>query len=322
MERNSFIAALRSDRSPQRQAQGAIAQAHLAWLAESGVRDLMADLKRYGAGAPLENCFVLETLFTGTGEAERVLDLLQAHYCSAIRANPIAHPPFRNGFDGRASSLQLARVGRAQLMLQAREPGEFTSESYGFSDGTRFEAVVAGKAEARIIRAHRFGDSAMQFETQRVSMNGGERLTLDLSSEALVIDKVEQRLVILRLIRTAAEPEPTREYCAQSRELLHQSAGLISTSRQEAIIALLGRMGRTDAAPEMARIALAESDLSLRWQALRECLALDSEVGFCTLARIARDGQDPLSAAAGALRAQLLEQYPEFAQVEAQQCPA
>jgi len=120
----------------------------------------------------------------------------------------------------------------------------------------------------------------------------------------------------------APEPAPGREYDAASGRLLHRSAGRIGTSRREAIIALLGRMGRADAAPQIARVALDEGDPSLRWQALREALALDTATGFRALASVARRGEDPLAAQAGALRAQLLETHPELAQLETGPCPA
>ena len=58
----------------------------------------------------------------------------------------------------------------------------------------------------------------------------------------------------------------------------------------------------------------------LRWQALRECLGLDSAIGFAALSAIARRSVDPLAVPAGALRAQLLEAYPQLAEVSA--CPA
>lgn len=64
------------------------------------------------------------------------------------------------------------------------------------------------------------------------------------------------------------------------------------------------------------------ADLSphLRWQALRECLGLDSGAGFAALTGIAQRSDDPLAAPAGALRAQLLEAYPQLAEVNI--CPA
>lgn len=322
MEISPFIAALRRDRTPQRQAQAAMEQARRAWRAEDGACDVMDDLARYGAGAPLEACPALEAVFMQPGEAERLMQCLSRHYCAALHAAPIGHPPFRNGFDGAVSSILLGRSGRAQLMVQAREPGEASPPSYIFSDSIRHDAVLAGSARARMVRTLESSGPSRRFDCEALTLSGGTRFSQDLSRETLVIDRVERRLVMLRLVRHAAEPEPTREFDARTGELLQQSAGQISTSRQEAMIALLGRMERTEAAPYMARIALAESDASLRWQALRECIALDSAEGFRALCKVARQGDDPLSAHAGALRAQLLETYPELAQLETGPCPA
>lgn len=283
---------------------------------------MQAELEAYGTGAPIEACPVLEAMFTGSGEAERLMQLMSKHYCRAIADNPIGHPPFRQGFDGVSTSILLARTGQAQLMIQAREPGAMENPGYIFCDATRFDAVLAGAADARIVRISERGDQAARFSEETLSLHPGHRFALDLSSETMVVDAVQSRLVVLRLLRTAEEPEPGREYDAVSGNLLHQSAGRIGTSRREAIIALLGRMGRADAAPEFARIARCEGDLSLRWQAMREALALDAAHGFCALAEVARRSDDPLAGQAGALRAQLLETHPQLAQLEAAQCPA
>lgn len=322
MQVHPDIAALRSDRAPQREAQTAILAARDGWAAEPGAAEMQAELEAYGQGAPLHACPVLEAMFTESGEAERLMDLMSLHYCRAIAANPIGHPPFRQGYDGKATSILLARTGRAQLIIQAREPGVLDNSSHVFNDATRFDAVLAGAADARIVRIAERGDAGVRLTSEKLALRPGHRLAFDLNSEALVVDNVDRRLVVLRLLRVAEEPEPGREYDAASGKLLHQSAGRIGTSRREAIIALLGRMGRTDAAPQMARLAMDEGDLSLRWQALREALALDTATGFRALASLARRGDDPLAAQAGALRAQLLETYPELAQLETGQCPA
>lgn len=322
MDVHPFIAALRNDRTPQRQAQGAMEAAREAWRAEPGAAALMQELGDYGAGVPLEDCPVLQTAMTDAGKAESLMRSLSRHYCAAIKANPIGHPPFRHGYDGASSTILLARSGRAQLMIQAREPGEFTSESYKFSDATRFDAILAGEANARIVRRNGSSRGLMSFSEESVPLSEGVRLALDLTNETLAIDTVSRRLVILRLVRGASEPQPSHEFDAAKGALLMQSAGTIATSRQEGIIALLGRMQRADAAPEMARTALGDGDNSLRWQAMRECLALDSAEGFASLTQLARRTQDPLASTAGALRAQLLETYPEFAILEAAQCPA
>jgi hypothetical protein len=87
------------------------------------------------------------------------------------------------------------------------------------------------------------------------------------------------------------------------------------------MLAVLGRMGRADAAPALAEMARDGCE-HVRWQAVRECLALDTAEGFRTLAAIARDPADSLAAQAGTLRAQLLEAHPQLAILEERPCPA
>jgi hypothetical protein len=316
------IAALRGDRAPQRQAQEAILVARADWAAEPGAQALLDDLAAYGAGAPLEACNQLARVFTGQGEGERLMGLLSRYYCRAIKANPIGHPPFRAGFNGMATSILLASAGRAQLMIQAREPGQDDSTRLAFTHAVRHDAVLAGEARGRIVRMLGAHDGAAQFDCETLPLGPGHRLAFDLASEGLLVEAVERRFVVLRLVRFAAEPQPTREYCLASGRLLQQSAGQIGTSRQEASIALLGRMRRADAAPEFVRVATGEGDASLRWQALREALALDTASGFRALLQVARRDEDPLAAQAGALRAQLLESYPELGQLEDLPCLA
>ncbi len=255
MQVHPDIAALRSDRAPQREAQAAMLAAGEAWAREPGAAELQADLRAFGEGAPLEACAMLEAMFTASGEAERLMDLMSRHYCRAMAAHPIGHPPFRQGFDGTSTSILLASSGRAQLMLQAKEPGAMTHPGYMFCDAVRFDAVLGGAADARIVRQTGRNTGPARFSEEALSLRSGHRLALDLSAEALVVDAVQSRFVVLRLLRTAAEPQPGREYDAASGKLLHQSAGRIGTSRREATIALLGRMGRTDAVPAMARVA-------------------------------------------------------------------
>lgn len=322
MQVHPDIAALRSDRAPQRLAQSAMQAACEAWRAQPGAAEMMRELEAFGDGTPLQACAQLEAVFTAEGEAERLAGLLSRHFCLAIAANPYGHPPFRNGFEGNAASLLLARSGRAQMMLQSREPASFQHDGYGFSDALRYDAVIGGRATARIVRITRTNERSARFASEAIELQPGCRLAFDLATETLLVERVERRLVTLRLLRQRENPLPGREYVAASGELAQQCAGNLATSRQEAIIALLGRMGRADAVPDIARVALGEGDTSLRWQAVREAIALDSAAGFQTLGQVARRAEDPLAGPAGALRAQLLETYPELLAVEAQQCPA
>ena len=136
----------------------------------------------------------------------------------------------------------------------------------------------------------------------------------------MLLGDVSSCLVTLRLQRRRAEDGPTREYALADGRLLHLAASNPRDSRLELMMALAGRMERGDAAAPIAALARGEGSTALRWQALRECLALDTLTGFQTLTAIATSPGDPLAATAGALRAQLIETYPQLRQVDL--CPA
>jgi hypothetical protein len=86
-------------------------------------------------------------------------------------------------------------------------------------------------------------------------------------------------------------------------------------------VTLLGAMGRTDAVPVFADIAKQGGE-QLRWEALRNCLALDSVAGFQALGKVAGDPDDTLVGSAAALKTQLLAAHPQFSKLEEAPCPA
>lgn len=285
------------------------------WREDAGMAAATAQFAEFGAGAAIEDCPALEEIFLSQGRAEALVGSLVAHFCAAIAADPLGHPPFRNAFDGRGSTLLLAKSGRAQMLLQAREPGTYSYACAMFTDALRYDATLAGCGKAEILRLHGPREQ-VDFTSEGISLEQGVRLAFDCNTETLLTTVVERRLVTLRLAQTAEFPQAGREYCRQSGRLLHQSAGTLATSRREMMVALLGRMGRTEAAPVLADIALARGDGSLRWQALREALVLDTAQGFAALLRMARDPRDPLAGEAAALHAQLCDQYPELRLLE------
>ncbi len=317
MRIDPMIAALQADPRLQRRTQARMVATMEAWRADPAVAPAVAELERFGAGAPLEACPALEALFTGAQAAPELAAGLCRLVAAALVEEPWGHPAMRHGYDGAASTLLLARSGRAQLILHAREPGAADFTTVSFSDVLRYEAVLAGEAQARIVRST-LGPGARErpFHQEVLTLGAGTQIALDLTSEALQVIVTTRRLVSLRLQRFAAEAEPSREYRLADGALLHQAAGDIRTSRQEMMLALLGRMEAGEAAPLMAEMALEEGDTSLRWQALRECLALDTATGFRALVTLARRADDPLAAPAGALRAQLVEAHPQLLLLE------
>jgi len=312
------IAALRKNPLPQARAQAAMVGAREAWQSAPGVAAAVAELDAFGRGAPLSACLALADLFAAGTAAGKFAARFCAAFTGVLAGQPFGQLPFRHAFDGVVSTLLLARSGTAQLTLVAQEPGEYDTTSVLFSDGARHDAVIAGHATARLTT--RFADGA--FEHDRLELAAGTRLALDLSRRALFVEHVGKRLVTLRLHRTSPMPQPTREHALADGRLLQQSAGDIRHSRHEMMIALLGRMKRREAAPLIAEITGEEWPETLRWEALREALALDTATGFVALCRIARSPADPLAAAAGALRAQLVEAPTELLAFEELQCHA
>ena len=311
------IAALCGNPSAQRRAQLRVEQARDEWLASAPVADVLAELNEYGAGADFDNCSHLARAAGTLEAASALVEPLIDGFGTALHDEPLAHVPFRHQKKGGTSILQLATRGRAALVLLAYD--ETTADpspaTVTFSDVERHELVLAGSADLRIARpVQEWPDrAAIDFEDRRVVL--GEKLRL-APNEARLSRAVHGRMVILRVARTPLAPAPSRVFRLADGRLLHRASGDRQESQREMAMALLGRMGRSDAAPALAMQARTGSD-HLRWQALRACLALDTGTGFAELLRIAQAHEDPLAAPAQALHAQLIEAYPQLKQQEA-----
>ena len=291
-----------------------MAAAGRGWRAGSEVARILAEFDAFGAGASLAECPALAAALSSVEQARAFAGALSCRFAAALAEEPLAHPPFRHGFDGHNATLLLARAGRAQLALHAFEPGEREHWSARYSDAERHEVVLAGEGRARLVRR-------LDFTAEPLALTPGTIVALDLANEALQLVAIERRLVTLRIQRGAVMPGPSCEYALADGVLLHQAAGDARASRTEVALALLGRMERLEAAPAMAAIARDAGDPSLRWQALRECLALDAGEGLRALSAVIATPLDPLAGPARALRDQLVATHPELAR-EAEPCPA
>src|SRR5690606_18675621 len=88
-------------------------------------------------------------------------------------------------------------------------PGRRTLDTVTLGDGERHEAVIGGRAQARLV--HRKA-SAARFAIQPRMLGPGSRLALDLKLEELQVLTITRRLVSLRLERAADPPGPVSEY--------------------------------------------------------------------------------------------------------------
>lgn len=326
------LQALRGDPAPQRQAQAAMLNAADGWRDSPDGKALSAAMDAYAAGSALGTCAYLAEIFASHASAYDFAEMFIGRFMPVLAANPLGVVPTRYSMNGPVATMVLA--GRANVTLSLVSFCSGGSEdarkaaSATFADGERHEAVLTGSAQVRHVeRAPGTGQegTADGITVRSGTVEAGERLSMDTSQQALLVDRVPDHLLTLRLVRTRSSLQPTREYDLESGKLLHQSAADADTSGRELKLALLGRMQRAEAAPVIAQLASRNDQPDhLRWQALREALALDTREGFLALYALAREPADSLAGPAGALRAQLLEAYPVLASLTArdsEQCP-
>lgn len=319
------LQALRGDSISQRQAQAALESARDAWRADPRVAALLVELNDYGEGRSLDGCAMLRSLFERKGRgAEFVAPLVDA-LVTVLRAHPLGQIPFRHQLSQGLGVLQLALSSRAALSLliydESTQAAASPDATLCFSDGERSEVVLAGAADLQMMEIVEDRDVSARIVGTPRRVTAGDVLHFPGFARTKLVERVHGRLVILRLARSPETPQASREFRLSDGALVHRASGDRRESRHEMMMALLGRMRRHDAAPVFAEMTREGSE-HLRWQALRECLALDTAIGFAALSRLANDPIDSLRAPAGALRAQLLDAHPQLGQLKDRQCPA
>ena len=318
------IAALQADPAAQRRAQAALEEARDGWRSGAAAA-VLAQLAHYGDGAPIADCPALDDLFAAQGAADQLVTRLVQSMQSRLRAYPLGQVPLRHQYSGGIATLQLAEAGRATLSLITYEHhpelDRTNPATVCFADGERHEFVLAGSGRAQLFEMIEDRGTSAVIDCEQRSLAAGDTLALSGPRVAKQIVGVAGRLSILRLARCGEDAVPSREFRIADGALVHRASGKRSESREELAMALLARMGRSDAAPAIADVTRSGSD-HLRWQALRSLLTLDTARGFAELSNIARDPADGLSSAASALRAQLIEAHPQLANMEDIACPA
>ncbi|WP_296679113.1 hypothetical protein [Novosphingobium sp.] len=315
------LAALRNDDAPQRRAQAALGAALDRWHAEPLVRAANAELVRWGCGADLEDLPVLSTLFaSGEDAAAQFAGNLIAQIVAELSINPIGQSPLRHYLDDATASVSLLRHGTTVLSLLAFDGQAMTRAapptSARFVPCETWDAVLAGSAEADVFTLHDCGSNNAGLSRSDFRLVPGMVQRRSGQTQTVQFKRVASCLVLLRLQRRTDNNGVSREYAIEDGTLLHQSAASPRDSRWELTAALLGRMGRTDAAPMLAAMAEEEGSAGMRWQVLRECLGLDTRRGFTALCRIAADPTDPLARHAGSLRTQLIETHPQLGEID------
>ncbi len=314
------ISALRQDDQPQRAAQAAMAQAVREWRSRPDVAQLHEELAAFSSCRTFAECPLLATLFEDANPAAQIfVEEYVSAMAAAIGRHPLGQIAMRHFADGKVSNIQLARTARTTLMLVAldgvalaRAP---TPTSANFSPAESWDHILAGKAFATLIEARPPAAPQVEFHRRDVLLLPGKVIAREGSRQTMQIGRIEGRLVTLRLVRRHEKPGPAREYELASGRLIHQAAGNAAESRLEFMVSLLGRMGRADAAPELADIALEDWGEGLRWEALRQCLSLDTATGFAVLSRLAERSGDSLAIPAQTLRRGLVDLHPQLEEI-------
>lgn len=314
------IGSLRGNDAPQRIAQEAMHDAIGAWRARRDVAEVIADVAAFASGMAMADCMALARSFDEGADAASFAREFCAAACAQLEVSPLAHVPQRHFHDDAISTLLLARSGNVTLSLVAIDSEGLRNrppaKSASFWPGEGWEVVLAGTARAELIECRSRRDDRAELRRLETTLQPGKVICRDASRQALVLRGVDGCLVSLRLQRRSERAGVTREYALEDGRLLHQAAGNPRDSRIELMMAALGRMGRADAAPLIAEIAAGDGTEALRWQALRECLALDTLTGFTVLTSVAGNRADALSGPAQGLRSQLVSAYPQLAGIE------
>ncbi len=320
------LRALRADDRPQRDAQGVLVAAARDWREVPENAAVLADLAAFAEARPLAECQALASLFEeDRDDAARFVNAFACDMVAALRRAPLGHLAMRHYADEVLATLLLAQAGNVSMTLVATMGEELAARpaprTVDFGPRESWERVLSGRGEAELVECRSIAeDGRADLRRRPISLFPGKVVSRDAARQSLQLRSVEGCLVTLRLQRRHLAAGATREYALADGALVHQAAANPRDSRIELMLALLGRMGRADAAPLMRGLALDQGSDALRWQALRECLALDSASGFAALTAIAARAGDPLRTPAGTLRDQLVAAYPQLEDIEP--CPA
>ncbi|MBA4748498.1 MAG: HEAT repeat domain-containing protein [Sphingopyxis sp.] len=138
-------------------------------------------------------------------------------------------------------------------------------------------------------------------------LDDGDQIRADQQCESFNLTRGEDDLVMLQLFVHETSRVPMREYDAATGRLIHAAAAGRGTSFRQMGLAVLRSLGRRDAAPLFVA-ALDDPDFAMRWQVMRELIALDAQAALPLLTAMAADDPHPeVRAAAIATLAMLRE---------------
>ena len=323
MKSNPVLSRFRRDNAAKLHAAKIMSNVDSDWRVLPYAASVVGDLGRFASGAELSQCPAAAALVSDRETARKFVDEWIARYCRALELAPLGQPGFQYQSNASASVAMLARDGQAELSLVCYSGLDVDAraepDSGYFAPTERHEIILSGSGILQTASRREVVSGPDDFIFASREVGPGSTLSQYGPTETKAFTRIDGCLTLLRLTRPSANPGPTREYRYSDGALLHQASSDKHESCKEMMVALLGEMGRNDAVPAIARLA-SEGSGHLRWQALRQCLSLDTARGFEILCSMAISPDDPLAPPAGALRAQLIESYPQLAELEKSPC--
>lgn len=311
------LAQFAGDPSGMARAQDRVLAARGEWAARPQVARVLRECDALAMGAEFDACAQLSRVMAGEGARGFVDEWLRA-MMQTCHENPLAQLPFRHSHEGGTAIMHLYRAKRITLALLAIAPVTGARpRTIACTDCTRREIVLAGRGR---VTTCAFRADAPPL-TEELPLEPGTRLVGDAHHSRAIMAEGEP-VVLLRLAREPERPAPTREVEIASGRIVHRASASAAEGRAEFAAALLGAMGRSDAAPVLADYARGQAGEGARWQALRHALALDTAAGFAGLCAVAERMDDPLATPARELRDRLCTAYPQLANMRSIACLA
>jgi hypothetical protein len=306
MQIHPDVALLRGQGASQPACDAALA----AWRALPQVIAVRAALAQLEQGAWIDDLPALARLVRDHAAATAFVAAFVAIMIEALRAEPLAHLPLGSSAAPGMARLRLIEQGRACLTLTALAPRSHrVSPSVLFEDAVVHEMVVAGTGEAL---AHRLAGAAVT--TAALALGPGVDLARDGPATARQITAITRPLLLLQVSCEAAHPGPSREIAVETGRQITAISGCKQTSQQMMALGVIGALGHRAGITEMVGLARDGSRArDLRWEALRQVLALDAARGLGLLAALADAPADALAAPAAALQQQLRVARPDLA---------
>lgn len=262
--------------------------------------------------------------------ARRIADAL-----TPTRDDPWFVPPLRTHHGGGQRGVVLFESGPVTVTLLVLPPpraGAPPPATVVFAHGLMLTHVVksggAGVQRYRVERCARDPDGLTAATAGRCvagpvePLCDGARLFLDQSCDSYRLCDARRDTVIVQCLWRDAPSLPMREYDVATGRLHRMASADRTASFATMALTLLRTMERRDAVPAFVA-TLSHSDFAVRWNAMRELLALDPIAAAPHLARLAAADPHPdVRASAQATQRMLIERNLVPAPPEPQPCPA